>query len=172
MRGLSDLNNNGSSGGSNQGGGGCVDCIANMWANTPLWTRFLLIACVIIYGLSWISGLVVYGLLCSPPQIIYQMQVWRLFTGLLVHPQLLTLLFAMMSHLPHASNAEKTIGSVRYIFRFWMLGFVTLLLFTIACGISGLNQFSIGLWPMLFCDLVIECMANPEQTQNLCCFPI
>ena len=25
---------------------------------------------------------------------------------------------------------------------------------------------------MMFCDLVIECMATPEQTQNLCCLPV
>ena len=78
----------------------------------------------------------------------------------------------MLSHLPHAANAENTIGTVRYFFRFWLLGTMTLLLFTIACGAASLNQFSIGLWPMLFCDLVIECMANPEQTQGLCCLPI
>ena len=33
-------------------------------------------------------------------------------------------------------------------------------------------QFSLGLWPMFFCDLVIECMATGEQTQGLCCLPI
>lgn len=75
----------------------------------------------------------------------------------------MTLLFALMSHLPHAANAERQIGTVRYFLRFWLLGFLTLALFTIVCGVAQLNQISIGLWPMLFVDLVIECMANPEQ---------
>ena len=78
----------------------------------------------------------------------------------------------MMSHLPHASNAEKTIGTVRYFYRFWMCGILTLLIFSLVCGVANLNQFSIGLWPMLFCDLVIECMATPEQLTGLCCLPI
>lgn len=84
----------------------------------------------------------------------------------------MTVLFAMMSHLPHASNAENTIGTVRYFLRFWMLGFLSLLLFTLFAWAANINQPSIGLWPMLFVDLVIECMATPEQMQNLCCLPI
>ena len=43
-----------------------------------------------------------------------------------------------MSHLPHAKNAENSIGTVRYFFRFWMCGFITLLMFTIVCGIAQL----------------------------------
>lgn len=53
-----------------------------------------------------------------------------------------------------------------------MLGFVILLLYTLIGGISQLSPYSIGLWPMFFCDLTIECMANAEQLQNLCCLPI
>lgn len=80
--------------------------------------------------------------------------------------------FAVLSHLPHANNAEKTIGTVRYFFRFWMLGLTTLLLFSIVCGVAGMKDFSIGLWPMLFCDLVIECMQTPDQVTGLCCLPV
>lgn len=111
-----------------------------------------------IYGLSWVTAAVLSFTVCVPQLVIFEFQVWRLFTGLFMHPQLMTLLFALLSHLPHANNAEKTIGTVRYFFRFWMLGFTTLLIFCIVCGVAGLQQFSIGLWPMLFCDLVIECM--------------
>ena len=53
-----------------------------------------------------------------------------------------------------------------------MLGFFTLTLFTIICGIAGVNQYSVGLWPLFFCDLVIECMANPDNAMGLCCLPI
>ena len=122
--------------------------------------------------LSWITTAILAALYCSPPLIIYQFQIWRLFTGLFVHPQLLTLLFALLSHLPHAAIAEQQIGTVRYFFRFWMLGFLTLFLFSLVCGLGQINQFSIGLWPMLFCDLVIECMATAEMSQGLCCLPI
>ena len=29
-----------------------------------------------------------------------------------------------------------------------------------------------GLWPLLFVDLVIQCMEAPENEMNLCCLPI
>ena len=87
MRGLGDLNGGGGgAAGSGGGGGGCADCIKQMWANTPLWTRALLIVSVAIYGLSWATELVLYYLFCSPPLIIYRFQIWRLFTGHFVHP--------------------------------------------------------------------------------------
>ena len=163
MRGLSDLNGgSGGGGGTGGGGGGCSDCIKAAWANTPLWTRCLLIVSTAIYGFSWLTEYILYALFCSPPLIIYKFQIWRLFTGHFVHPQLLTLLFALLSHAPHAANAERTIGTVRYFFRFWLLGTITLLLFTATCGIAQMPQFSLGLWPMFFCDLVIECMATGE----------
>jgi len=108
MRGLSDLNNNGGGGAAAGGaGGGCADCIKNMWANTPFWTRSLFFISMTVYGLSFLSDYVLYSLYCAPPLVIYKFQIWRLLTGLFVHPQLMTLLFAMMSHLPHALNAEK-----------------------------------------------------------------
>ena len=174
MRSLADLNGASGGGGAagGQGGNGCADCIKGIWAGMGFWTRTLFISCTVIYLASWISAYVLYYLYTSPSLIIYSFQVWRLFTGLFVHPQLMTLLFAMMSHLPHAARAEQEIGTVRYFFRFWMLGFFTLLLFTIVCGVIGMEQISIGLWPMLFVDLVIECMATPEQVQGLCCLPI
>jgi hypothetical protein len=29
-----------------------------------------------------------------------------------------------------------------------------------------------GLWPILFCDLVIQCYKDPEMPRGLCCLPI
>merc|ERR1719469_390950 len=78
-----------------------------MWANTPAWTRALGTVSVTIYLLSWLTEYVLYYLFCSPDLIIFSLQIWRLFTGHFVHPQLLTLLFALVSHLPHAANAER-----------------------------------------------------------------
>ena len=143
-----------------------------MWASTPFWTRSLFITCTVIYITFWVTNLFVAILYCQPSIVVYQFQVWRLFTGLYVHPQLLTLLFAMMSHLPHAANAEREIGTVRYFCRFQMLGFFTLALYCLVGAVVGLDMPVMGLWPMLFVDLVIECMAVPEQVTNLCCLPI
>lgn len=31
---------------------------------------------------------------------------------------------------------------------------------------------AMGLWPILFCDLVIQCMQNPDIPRGLCCLPV
>lgn len=31
---------------------------------------------------------------------------------------------------------------------------------------------SMGLWPLVFTDMVIECMKSPDVARNLCCCPI
>jgi len=49
-----------------------------------------------------------------------------------------------------------------------------LILYTAVCGLTGfgVTQPAAGLWSMLFADLVIEAMVNPDQPRPLCCLPI
>ena len=87
MRGLSDLNNNsggGAAGGA--GGGGCADCLKGIWAKTPFWTRALLFISLVIYLSGWITMSLEAALICAPSEVIYHFGIWRLFTGLYVHP--------------------------------------------------------------------------------------
>lgn len=44
--------------------------------------------------------------------------VWRIFTGTLVHPELLMLLFSLMSYIPTAIVQEKLDGSLKQTIRF------------------------------------------------------
>lgn len=67
---------------------------------------------------------------------------------------------------------ERQEGTVRICARFFTLGTLINTLFVIVCGIFGLNQMSMGLWPLVFTDMVIECMRSPEVSRNLCCLPI
>lgn len=108
MRGLSDLNNSGGGGGGvgGSGGGGCADCLKGIWAKTPFWTRSLLFISLVIYLSGWITMSIEAVLICAPAEVIYNFGIWRLLTGLYVHPQLMTFLFCMLSHLPHAAIAE------------------------------------------------------------------
>lgn len=88
MRGLSDLSGGGGGGSAaaGGGGGGCADCIKNMWANTSFWTRCLFILSTAVYGLSWLTTAVLQYTVCIPQLVIFEFQVWRLFTGLFMHP--------------------------------------------------------------------------------------
>lgn len=64
------------------------------------------------------------------------------------------LLFALLSYMFTACTIEKEIGTIRMMYRFFVLGAICLVIFTIICAVTGLNQVSAGLWPMMFCDLV------------------
>lgn len=65
--------------------------------------------------------------------------MWRLFTGLLMHGDLMTLLFAVLSYIPTAMEVERTIGTVPMIWRFWTCGVLANILFVAVCGMAGMQ---------------------------------
>ena len=91
--------------------------------------------------------------------------MWRLLTGVWCHPQLIMLLFALFSYVQHGVREEKRIGTVPFFFRFWIVSTTTMALFVAVTAISGygVTTPAAGLWSMLFADLVIESMVQPDQ---------
>lgn len=84
----------------------------------------------------------------------------------------LDFLFALFSYMFTACQIEKEIGTLRTAYRFFVLGAICLVTFTILCGVTGIQQVCAGLWPMMFCDLVFVCMKDPNAIRQLCCLPI
>ncbi len=78
----------------------------------------------------------------------------------------LDLLFSLLSYMFTACLIEQEIGTIRAIVRFFMLGSLTLVLFTLICLATGIQQVSAGLWPLMFTDLVYTCMKNPNQIRK------
>jgi hypothetical protein len=78
------------------------------------------------------------------------------------------LLFSLMSYMPTAMNQEKVEGTVKFAFRFFVIAIVIEGLFDVlAFGLSFyipsiIKEVSVGLWPILFCDIVIECNRSPD----------
>jgi len=94
-------------------------------------------------------------------------------TGPFVHTSLLEFLFSIISYLPRACIVEKQIGTVKMAHRMITLGVFINTIFTFICGVGGLErQMSIGLWPLVFAEIVIECMESPDSARGLCCLPI
>ena len=74
---------------------------------------------------------------------------------------------------------ENEMGTVHFTIRFFKLSLFINVLFgfvSVALGLFVLpvllKEEELGLWPILFCDLVIQCYQNPEQPRGLCCLPI
>lgn len=76
------------------------------WASIPLFNKFVLSTCSIIYLLSWISNVVVMFTILIPG-FIMQFQVWRLITGPFVHTSIINLLFSALSYVPSAMMEEE-----------------------------------------------------------------
>ena len=91
----------------------------------------------------------------------------------------MTIIFSLLSFIPHACNDERSQGTVLFTLRFFILNtFIN----TLSCGIALLLHFvgvdifmrsqENGLWSILFCNLLIECYMYPEMPRGLCCCPV
>jgi uncharacterized membrane protein len=74
-----------------------------------------------------------------------------------------------LSYVPTAIQQERVDGTVKTAFRFLILSVLIQVLFVLVCWAlamtvspSFMMAMSVGLWPILFCDIVIECNKSPE----------
>lgn len=75
---------------------------------------------------------------------------------------------------------EKQDGTVKMACKFLVTSTTIQILYTLLCLVLSITMsnprlmqsMSIGLWPILFCDIVIECNKDPEVGRMLCCFPV
>merc|ERR1712086_117174 len=74
---------------------------------------------------------------------------------------------------------ENAMGTVPFAIRFLKLTIFINVLFSAVSLLLGFLVFpsllgspSMGLWPVIFCDMVIQCYQAPEMPRNICCFPI
>jgi membrane associated rhomboid family serine protease len=73
-----------------------------MWDKVPTFSRFICVTTITIYLSSFLTMIVPAFMVAIPYNILYQLQIWRVFTGALVHIQLLQLLFSLLSYVPTA----------------------------------------------------------------------
>lgn len=149
-----------------------------MWESTPIFNRFILITCILIYTISWVLPAILYYTMLSP-MFIMQGHIWRLLTGPFCHDNIINLLFSVISYVPSAVQEEKMMGTVPFTLRFFKLALFINVVYSVLMiggGLMGakfmlMDQY-MGLWPILMCDIVIQCYQYPEMPRGLCCLPI
>lgn len=107
-----------------------------MWDGIPLFNKFLLITCILIFVLTCLPLGVGFWLALAP-YFLESFQVWRLVTGTFVHSDFLGLLFSLISYVPQAVMDEQQLGTVPFALRFFVLStFINLFygVFGIALG--------------------------------------
>ena len=95
--------------------------------------------------------------------------VWRIFTASLAHSDLMQFLFSMLSYVPTAMRQEKSVGTVKFAFTFLIISTVIQVTFVLLALVLSLilrptvmMMPSSGLWPVIMCDIVIECNKSPD----------
>mmetsp|Transcript_42985 Transcript_42985/g.31389 ORF Transcript_42985/g.31389 Transcript_42985/m.31389 type:complete len:177 (-) Transcript_42985:599-1129(-) len=152
--------------------------IKSAWSKIPAFSRFVFISSVGIYLVSWIMPKILTLLNNEPDLTGSKFQLWRIITGPFVHSNLLYLLFSLLSYMPTAVIQERVEGTVKLSFRFFVLSALIGTLFVLLAFVVALKypdileDEAIGLWPILFAEIVIECNRNPDVARRLCCLPI
>jgi len=85
-------------------------------------------------------------------------------TGPFVHQDLISLLFSLLSFVPSAVMEENSLGTVPFTMRFVKLSIFINFVYSVFTCVLGLAYFTsllsmpaMGLWPIIFCDMVIQC---------------
>ena len=155
----------------------CMTQVKNWWNSVPFWCRCVSLTCTLVYALSFAVPEITSWLLCVPALIVYKAQGipiwtyshdlgWRLLTGLFVHNFLLEIFFSLMSYVFPAIMIERQMGTVRMIQRFFAFGVLINVISTVIIVACGLNQYCMALWPLIFVDIVCECMKAPEMARG------
>lgn len=74
---------------------------------------------------------------------------------------------------------EDSMGTVPFAIRFFKMTTIINVFFMFMCGVLSLMMGPIilgmpcmSLWPVIFCDMVIQCYQQPEMPRGLCCLPV
>ncbi len=77
---------------------------------------------------------------------------------------MLSLCFSLFSYIPSGMLEENTMGTVPFAIRFLKLSLLINLVFSVFCLVVGLTLAPallgmpcVSLWPIIFCDMVIQC---------------
>lgn len=96
-----------------------------------------------------------------------------------MHESFINLLFSVISYVPSAMQEENTMGTVAFSVRFFKLSLFINFIFSLVSILLGFAGFTsllmtpaMGLWPILMCDMVIQCYRYPEMPRGLCCLPV
>ena len=162
------------------------DRIMNIYNSIPLFvfcticiTIFFYLIDLIIFSISfYLSNLALYT--------IFHFQIWRLITTSFMTTSILNILFAMISWVKDASSLENKLGTIKYMFIFFMNTFFIQIIYCIILLIAYiisrnkniliLNYYNgkvenSGLWPIIMAELTLLCMSNPESLMRLFFFP-
>ena len=155
----------------------CQEDLKKLYYSMPFFIRFVVTSTVILYLLNLFIHQISLYLSNIPYFVIFNFQVWRLFTNAFITTSIFNIIFAFISWIKDASNLEQNIGTMKYMMIFMvnsiLIQSIEMAILLIISLISGQKSFLLynynfgyvendGLWPIIMAELTLLCLCNPE----------
>ena len=155
----------------------CQEDLKKLYYSMPFFIRFVVTSTVILYLLNLFIHQISLYLSNIPYFVIFNFQVWRLFTNAFITTSIFNIIFAFISWIKDASNLESNIGTMKYMMIFMvnsiLIQFIEMTILLIISLISGQKSIlaynynlgfveNDGLWPIIMAELTLLCLCNPD----------
>ena len=161
----------------NQNQSSCQEDLKKLYYSMPFFIRFVVTSTVILYLLNCFIPQIALYLSNIPYFVIFNFQVWRLFTNAFITTSIFNIIFAFISWIKDASNLESNIGTMKYMMIFMvnsiLIQCIEMAILLIISLISRQKSFlaynynlgyveNDGLWPIIMAELTLLCLCNPD----------
>ena len=161
----------------NQNQSSCQEDLKKLYYSMPFFIRFVVTSTVILYILNLFIPQIALYLSNIPYFVIFNFQVWRLFTNAFITTSIFNIIFAFISWIKDASNLESNIGTMKYMMIFMvnsiLIQCIEMSILLIISLISRQKSFlaynynlgyveNDGLWPIIMAELTLLCLCNPD----------
>lgn len=165
----------------------CKKKLIKLWNLIPLFIRFIFISTIILYTLNLFFPFISLYLANIPFFTIFHLNLWRIFTTVLITTNIINIIFGFIFWIREATNLENSIGTIKYMLIFFLH---TVFIQVIYCLFSGIISLIIqkkeymaikislrgevengGLIPLIMCEITILCLSNPNSPMKFLFFP-
>ncbi|KAJ3674794.1 hypothetical protein LUZ60_005410 [Juncus effusus] len=152
--------------------------ISQWWSNIPFITSGIIIICSVIYLICLLFGYDSFHEICFlPSQITSHFQVYRFYTSILFHANILHLVFNMLALIPLGAELERIMGSVRLFYLIFLLATTNAVFHLLIALLVDHNPFhalgyfmsecSIGFSGVIFSMIVIETSLSGAHSRSV-----
>jgi membrane associated rhomboid family serine protease len=147
------------------------------WSTVPFFIRCIMIITILFYILSWFFPDFTKALTNIPAYVIYDIQIWRLFTSSFVTLSIFNILFGFLAWIPDAIRLELTSGTIKYMFAFFINSIIIQIIYVaLSFTLSIISKQLIlmpssGLWPVIMAEITILCLTNPDNQLRIMFLP-
>jgi len=140
----------------------------------PCVTRSVLVTCVVVHAVCILIGWDDFVKVCmAPGLVIDRLELWRPFSAIFFHVNVMHLVFNMMSWTPRGAALERALGTTQLLLLFVLVGALAGTLHTgVAFALGSLHpqlvrECAVGLSGIIFGLVVVDASFRPDQAYSI-----